>query len=248
MKLEQPLKDAGVDVDRARVLRAAESVLRGAKWQLAAAVERLLREVNADVKLLRGLHGIAESASRDAASALLAQLIQDRKGPTQETASRARTESQNIGDRRSPAPSDSSRASPVSHASRSCFDRPAAPVSAGGASQVRIEGQCAIDRPSRSISSASAVAFATSSVMNERVSQSYEFLWGDITQRDFLNLRVKNAFAKEVERGLEKLKWPDMDTPARTFASEPEMRAIAERASKARDAAASAVRAISHAQ
>ncbi len=247
MKLEQPLKDAGVNVDRARIMRAAESVLRGAKWQLAGAVGRLLREVNADAKLLRGLHGISEQATRDAASALLAQMISDRNGPTQEAASQSATASEVTCDRRSPAPSDSSRASHVGIERLEVIDRPAAPVSKGGARQTGVVSQSTCDRPSRSISKPSAVSFATSSVMNERVSASYEFRWGDITQSDFLNLRVKNAFAKEVERGLENLKWPDMNTPARKFVAEPEMRVIVERANKARDAAAAAVRSLSHA-
>lgn len=253
--LEGPLKEAGVNVDRARLIRAAESVLRGSKWKHDVAIERFVRELNADAKLLRALHQISEDQSRELASLLLAQLIDDAKGLARERVSLGKRESQRLADRPAPAPSDSvsSRASLDALDSHDADDRPTTPVpvSKGGASQKGVESHPRIDRPSRStsITRVAAESVARSSVFDAQISETISFRWGDITRDDYDNLRIKNAWATEVERGLAPLmeRAPDRHTPIRKFVSESEMRRVIESANSKKQATVAAVRALIHA-
>lgn len=270
MNLEEPLKQAGVNTNRARLVAAAEAALRSAKWQPELALGKLIAEVNADIRLLRGLHNISESASRELALALLSQLAADAQGPKREAASQRPFESQCAHDRRPPAPIDSSRASHLNSdslkssdrstapstssrvsqfldGSNVTLDRPAADLSKGGPSHAEVESPSIHVRPSRSISTSAAKSVLRSSVFDKRIVETFDHRWGDITQHDFLNLRIKNAFSKEVERGLESVQWPDMTTPLRQFCTEQQVQNIAERADRARQQALTAVKAVAHA-
>lgn len=247
MRLEESLKDAGVDTNRALLLRAAEGALRSSKWKHDTAIKKLLAQVNTDARLLRALHQLCEDRSRELASALLLQLIDDAKGPKREGVSQSNLEGHEVEDHLPPAPLDSSRASQVEIVCQTSRDRPAAPISKGGASQRMTAIQVPHDRPSRSISTSAARSVAQSSVFDKRVVDSFDHRWGDITQRDFLNLRIRNAFSKGVECGLAELNWPDMDTPIRKFSSEAKIARIASAAERDRQNAVAAVRALTEA-
>jgi hypothetical protein len=247
MSLEDTLQRAGVNTNRARLIVAAEQALRASRWDPEAALGKLITEVNSDARLLRGLHEITEADSRALASALLSQLAADAKGPKREGVSQNLYESHTAVDRPHPAPSTSSRASQLNRDVQATRDRPAADPSSGGVRHLRNASHADLDRPSRSISTSAAKAVLRSSVFDKRIVETFDHRWGDITQHDYLNLRIKNAFSKEVERGLEKINWPDMNTPLREFCTEKQVQDIAERADRARQQALTAVKAVAHA-
>lgn len=247
MSLEDTLQRAGVNTNRARLIVAAEQALRASKWDPEIAIGKLIAEVNSDARLLRGLHEITESDSRALASALLSQLAADAKGLKREGASHSGLVSHDADDRLHPAPSTSSRASHATGVRHVFPDRPAADPSSGGVRHLRNASHADLDRPSRSISTSAAKAVLKSSVFDKRIVETFDHRWGDITQHDYLNLRIKNAFSKEVERGLEKINWPDMNTPLREFCTEKQVQDIAERADRARQQALTAVKAVAHA-
>ena len=260
MKLEAKLRDAGVDVDRPRLYEAACTALRRSRLDESRALPMFVSALREDRKLLDAI-----------ASWYLAQCAADMRGPNAEGGSHVMGESQPTPDPTSPPLSESGRASQLADGRQAQIDRPAAPSMQSG-SHISSDGQGSIDpalRPSTQEAAsrgavgsqfendrrppaptklrAGAMAVLSSSVFDKRIVEHFEHKWGDITQQDYLNLAIKNAFSTEVQRGLSKVKWPDLHTPLREFETEATVERLAAAAETARQNAVNAAKALTHA-
>jgi hypothetical protein len=249
-ELENKLRDAGVDVDRARLTEIAFDALRRLPNQHSAA-RSVATTVLGDAGLLAALLG------RDTIMTAVAEFVSARANDMRGGASQPADESQSAGDRPSPAsftPPSGSLGQAESH--HSGDPGSAAPSTSGAASRARIESQALIDRsdrspstaggasltgkeshgkpdrptslPRTSISKTAAQAVAKShSVFNVRLGA--ETTLGDMTRFDAINMRRKTtAFAHILDRTLTEIRWPDDNTPLKACCSEEKAREIYE--------------------
>lgn len=152
-----------------------------------------------------------------------------------------------------PDPPSSSRPSHPPDDGLSLVDRPAAPSTRDGAASPNcVDSHERADRraaPATSFSKTATAAFARRSIFDTTVTTATEFVWGDITPREFRNLQIRNAFTRELEIRLEPVirRAPHQTARLREYATEAEIEAIAEACTEKETAAREAVKQVTYA-
>ena len=233
--MKEQLKKAGINTAAARLSRIASDAIERAKGNTAKALQSFRITVLTDAELIRELVG--QDLVWEKAAAFLNEKRQSWAPSQNEVESHAAV------DRR---PNSVSSTSQVICESQLNHDRGELTRSSG-ASLSSNESHALVDRPVAPATRISRVAArSVASVFDERISTHFEMKYGDITQYDYLNLRITLAGGAVLNDRLSKIEWPAMHTPLRDFADAAEIAAIRD----ARDAAVarelSAVKGIQH--
>lgn len=236
--MEAELRNAGVDVDAARLTELAFERLRKNGRDPAKALRSFSAAVTADSRLLVALmtRYLVERATDMQGSEL---------GSSHNTSDR-----QTPGDR-DPTPSSRDGSSHFISESHVGDDRSAlAPSKQAGGAKAHMTATLRPTRrpaPPSTIDRSASRAVARSAIFDFHLSADMTF--GDLTKRDFLNLVVKEAAIRALVDEMSKIEWPaDLDAPIRSFLPEGVARKIIETVMRARSKAATSVRSVAGAR
>lgn len=207
---------------RKRLERAAQNAIAVYGDDLSEATNSIVTIVYGNAKLMAALLSATPEQVERAARKYIEGL------------SHSATEGQSIHDQSL----DSDSAGQVTSDSQR-IDDPARTNADG--SQIGCGSRASADLPSAP-SYMRAAAESLRTIFDERIQATTDMTWGDITKRALMNLKIRNAYTRELAEELDKVSWPDLDTPLREFASEREVENIKNRAEGARSAAIAAVK------
>lgn len=231
MSMKDKLKAAGVDTFRAQCYALATRILPKHGYDPAASVADFAASLQRSGVLLEFLNIVAADMKNAAAGDIgvpSATVL-----PSPAAAPIRGSGSQNIA------------------ASHDLSDAGTAPQTQdGAASHQRGDRQMAEDRRPAPVSKAmrtAARAVASSSVFDQRISESIGFVWRDLTGRQLLNVQIKHKWLGAIVRKLAP-KWEgrNLDAKLPEVCTEAELKSALEAAEQARQRAALQARRLAH--
>jgi hypothetical protein len=233
MTMAKKLRDAGVDVDHARLTELAFNAIKFAKGDVGAATDRLLSVVMNNGRLLAALMELSEAKIRERAAQFIGERTTDMRGSSRgqgDSATKSGSGSQSL------------------NAGQYGAD-PASAAGGGAASQVVGDSHLSPVRRPAPVSEemrTAAVAVARS-VFDERISESIGFVWRDLTGHKLVNVLIKSEWLGAIG-WLLLPKWGgrDLYRPLPEVVSEKELKAIIAKADAKRLRTAEAARQVTY--